>query len=1066
MLRVPQYFRRALYGLAMLIVVMGGVVHSDPAQSESDNVTGDQASEGFVGRPHSEGPTSNGQPQRQQVDGYGLVSVSYAPRDGSYTCGITLSGTIDCWGARGNDIVDEIGSSIGGVFGSIALGTTFACGIRRDTRLSCWDLPLDYSDSQEFCTIGLDARETCGGSGISDDVPTGSFIAVDAVGDRFCALRVSGRLECWGAYPSSELSNTWPFEQWVDELSARHLFTTVDVGFNSICGVDLGGELACTPNYDAYAVGLDEEDWMPPEGLFVDVSIGHAHGCGIRVDRTVACWGADWFGQASPPDGQFEEIHASGMFTCGLRVTGHLDCWGQEYEGPCGPSDFGVLVNLDYIGNWAWYPSVCAGWRQGYTVLGPFESIDIRKVHPVLYPEQGPVRYARACGVIVGGAPICWNDPVSSVPARPPVGEFKAVAVSGERRCALAITGGVKCWGPGTAGWVVPDGPFVELSMESAHACGLRASGGISCWGDDRHGETDAPSGAFKSLAAGNELSCGLRPSGELGCWGDEEWLAAMPPPGPFKSVTVGSQAACAQRPGGTLECWGNWRRGQGPEGTLASLRMDGQFCGLGPKGEVECPTAPQGSSWAYVGRPYGDSEMVVENSPGGRFSDFDGAGSTACGLRFDSTVECWDADGAWSSEALAGAFVAIAAHTAHMCGIRIDSTLECWGPHDPPGGWGLPKPGSVSVDILRPSRQRLGPTDDPSPGAPSSLDFVQRGRQPGRYIAIGSGESHTCGVRIDGDVHCWGESHFTMGGPSFVSVTVGGQGYCERDYLHVANREGCPVWVCAIDAESRPSCRSAVDSLAASGDGTRSMPMPLLGRVKAFDVGFDACAVIPNGGVSCGHDTGWGAQSYLIDGQIPYVLDSLGRADVPTTGDFTDIAVGYGKDLAKYEEYKTLDYLERYQKRVSQHACAIESGGDLLCWGGNAYGQSLAPPAWLEWAPYGDVAAGYGFTCALDRRSEARCWGDNTHGQTDAPGGGFTSLTAGMWHVCGLRVNGNVECWGDGPGPGGTLEQFDAPPEGAPTEPPAGQFSQVSAGQWHTCGLRPGGTVDCWYNY
>ena len=53
--------------------------------------------------------------------------------------------------------------------------------------------------------------------------------------------------------------------------------------------------------------------------------------------------------------------------------------------------------------------------------------------------------------------------------------------------------------------------------------------------------------------------------------------------------------------------------------------------------------------------------------------------------------------------------------------------------------------------------------------------------------------------------------------------------------------------------------------------------------------------------------------------------------------------------------------------------------------------------------------------------------------GQTRVPDGAFSSVSAGGWHSCGLRPDGSVECWGDN-----EVGQVDAPD---------GAFSSVSAG-------------------
>ena len=60
-----------------------------------------------------------------------------------------------------------------------------------------------------------------------------------------------------------------------------------------------------------------------------------------------------------------------------------------------------------------------------------------------------------------------------------------------------------------------------------------------------------------------------------------------------------------------------------------------------------------------------------------------------------------------------------------------------------------------------------------------------------------------------------------------------------------------------------------------------------------------------------------------------------------------------------------------------------------------------------------------------------------------------FTAVTAGYSHVCGLRSNGKVVCWGRG--------------LNGETEPPEGAFTSISAGSGYTCGIKTGGSVACW---
>ena len=61
-----------------------------------------------------------------------------------------------------------------------------------------------------------------------------------------------------------------------------------------------------------------------------------------------------------------------------------------------------------------------------------------------------------------------------------------------------------------------------------------------------------------------------------------------------------------------------------------------------------------------------------------------------------------------------------------------------------------------------------------------------------------------------------------------------------------------------------------------------------------------------------------------------------------------------------------------------------------------------------------------------------------------------FTSVSAGLLHTCGVGTDGSVECWGDD--------------EHGQATPPDGKFASVSAGgSFHTCGVRGDGSVECW---
>ncbi|MBN2191194.1 MAG: hypothetical protein JW751_00110, partial [Polyangiaceae bacterium] len=77
-------------------------------------------------------------------------------------------------------------------------------------------------------------------------------------------------------------------------------------------------------------------------------------------------------------------------------------------------------------------------------------------------------------------------------------------------------------------------------------------------------------------------------------------------------------------------------------------------------------------------------------------------------------------------------------------------------------------------------------------------------------------------------------------------------------------------------------------------------------------------------------------------------------------------------------------------------------------------------------------------------------CWGAEANGRTQPPGGEFVALSAGENHTCGIRPGGPVACWGSN-------TSGQATPPGVP-------FSTIAAGYRHTCGRQLfGGGIRCW---
>ena len=127
-------------------------------------------------------------------------------------------------------------------------------------------------------------------------------------------------------------------------------------------------------------------------------------------------------------------------------------------------------------------------------------------------------------------------------------------------------------------------------------------------------------------------------------------------------------------------------------------------------------------------------------------------------------------------------------------------------------------------------------------------------------------------------------------------------------------------------------------------------------------------------------------------------------------------------------------------------HSCAIDTTGQLKCWGDTGHNLHR-PPA----GRYVSIASGDEFSCALRSDGEAVCWGDPAGGATTPPPGPWRSLAAGSAEACGLRPDGGLQCWGTGRNGVGA------------TAPTGGRFIAVSMSSMGGCVIRTDGTLQCW---
>ncbi|PON86599.1 Serine/threonine protein kinase [Trema orientale] len=134
-------------------------------------------------------------------------------------------------------------------------------------------------------------------------------------------------------------------------------------------------------------------------------------------------------------------------------------------------------------------------------------------------------------------------------------------------------------------------------------------------------------------------------------------------------------------------------------------------------------------------------------------------------------------------------------------------------------------------------------------------------------------------------------------------------------------------------------------------------------------------------------------------------------------------------------------------------HICATVLGnGAVKCWRDDS---TFKLPSELD--RFVSISSGSGFSCGILRESlRVRCWGSGTIATEIEDGFGnmsMVSIAAGGSHVCGLNTTGFLVCNGKN-----NSGQLNAPPLVSPFE-----FSRLSLGATHSCGIRGNGSVDCW---
>ena len=317
---------------------------------------------------------------------------------------------------------------------------------------------------------------------------------------------------------------------------------------------------------------------------------------------------------------------------------------------------------------------------------------------------------------------------------------LETISAGSGHTCALKSNGTVNCWGYGSNGQLGDGtdgtsasknypvgvisgqdssdllGSIIQVSSGSYHTCALKSERSVSCWGYGSHGRLGVgdSTGASKSY-----------PVGVISGPGNTDPLSDI------IQVSSGDSHTCALKSNGTVSCWGRGNYGQLGDGTNVNKSY--------PVGVISGPSSTD---------PLND---IVQVSSGG---------SHTCALKSNGIVSCWGRGGdgqlgdgtnvnknypvgvisGQGHSSLLNGIVQIDLGGSHTCALKLDGTMSCWGN----GNYG-----------------RLGDGTSASKNYPVGVISEQNSSNPlSGIVQVSLGEQHTCALKLNGTVSCWGRGY------------------------------------------------------------------------------------------------------------------------------------------------------------------------------------------------------------------------------------------------------------------------------------------------------------------
>ncbi|MEZ4461668.1 MAG: hypothetical protein R3E66_18480 [bacterium] len=637
------------------------------------------------------------------------------------------------------------------------------------------DMGTDVLDSPD---VGADMMETPG---------IWKFVASGTV--HTCALTQDGTAYCWGAGGNLQLGNGARDNVATPVLVQTDLkFTALALGSTFSCGL-AEQQLFCWGEL----VGESSEfPVLVDEGPYERIEATDDHGCGMRTDSTVRCWGENGFGQLG--DGTTNDSPTPVAFAAAPDEN---------------PTDFAVGDQY-----------TCALFADRIECMGVSLTIT-RDDTPVREDVDLPLPAEGATKIFGGFRHLCVLD-----------GEQHVQCIGG----AEYITTERDQTVPSVFGRLRNDVALGTVALSDAAGCGIDSAKHLQCWGanyrgrlgrgDEKNDFVGFPFGPtssdqrYQQVSGGKDHFCALTTSGDIDCWGlgtygrlgvNELGYTTTPHPivsdRDFVEVELGAYHTCAREADGTVACWGR-----------------GNYFGLG-NGLVTHQKDP----------------VTV---PGINAKHLTAGGSVVCVATNTDQVACWGRDGnnmlGNGSRSDSNVPDFLSAPAGPVLGISVGARVGCyWTQENSTGNiycWGNPNIAFTGTSGTSPAPISLTPRQD--------------------FTTVSAGENHLCAINDVNEAYCWGYNNYGQTGVVLADTSrQAPQPVLGTPNSFLAVQVG-DTFTCAIDSSNEIWCwgdRIRVPGLQPDGNPFAPLKIDLPGTFqKLVGQNQTMCAITTDGEMWC----------------------------------------------------------------------------------------------------------------------------------------------------------------------------------------------------------------------